>query len=66
MDAPEDEDEDEGGDKDQVPVTRPHWQSVAHSQCATHLWLATLSRYLIVSQYLGEGVEDLLVCSGNM
>ena len=31
MDAPEDEDEDEGGDKDQVLVTRPRWQSVAHS-----------------------------------
>ena len=44
----------------------PHWQSSAHSQYATYLWLVTLSRRLIVSQYLGEGVEDLLVCSGNM
>ena len=54
MDTPEGEDEGEGGNKDQVPVTRPHWQSAAHSQCETHLWLVTLSRYLIVSQYLGE------------
>jgi len=81
VEVPDDEDEDKGKDEewdeDEVPEictqSRPSthlrsWLAARSPQArhATHLWLQLATLYLIVSQYLREGVEDLLVCSGNM
>ena len=69
MDVPEDEDEDKGedgkGTRARLRRFAPNHDHQHPRSCMAGSSLMA-SVYLIDSQYLREGVEDLLVCSGNM